>query len=44
MMSNPENNYPEPEDVSGVIAFLCGPDSKFINGAVIPIDGGYHCQ
>ena len=35
---------PQPSDVSGVISFLCGPDSKFINGALIPIDGGYICK
>ena len=31
-------------DVTGVVAFLCGPESKFINGAIIPIDGGYNCN
>ena len=35
---------PEPSDVSGVVSFLCGPDSKFINGALIPVDGGYICK
>jgi NAD(P)-dependent dehydrogenase (short-subunit alcohol dehydrogenase family) len=31
-----------PTDVAGVIAFLCTPAASFVNGAVIPIDGGYH--
>lgn len=29
-----------PEDVARVVAFLVSPDSGFINGACIPIDGG----
>merc|ERR1711937_164744 len=36
-MVGPNDTLPQPEDVSGVVAFLCGPDSKFINGALIPI-------
>ncbi len=31
-----------PNDVSGVIAFLCRPEAGFISGATINIDGGYH--
>ena len=31
-----------PQDISGVIAFLCSPEASFISGAVIPVDGGYH--
>lgn len=31
-----------PDDVGGVIAFLCSPEASFISGAVLPIDGGYH--
>ncbi|MEM1005500.1 MAG: SDR family oxidoreductase [Pseudomonadota bacterium] len=30
-----------PQDVSGVIAFLCDPKASFITGAVIKIDGGF---
>ncbi len=29
-----------PEDVSGVVAFLCSPESAFITGTVIRVDGG----
>lgn len=32
---------PEVSDVTGVVSFLVGPDSKFINGQTINIDGGY---
>jgi NAD(P)-dependent dehydrogenase (short-subunit alcohol dehydrogenase family) len=31
-----------PDDVGGVIAFLCSPEASFISGAVLPVDGGYH--
>ena len=32
------------EDVAGIVAFLCSDKAKWINGAVIPVDGGYHCS
>ena len=31
-----------PDDVAGVIAFLCRPEAGFISGAVVNVDGGYH--
>jgi len=31
-----------PDDVAGVIAFLCEPAASFISGAIINVDGGYH--
>ena len=31
-----------PDDVSGVIAFVCRPEASFISGSVISVDGGYH--
>jgi NAD(P)-dependent dehydrogenase (short-subunit alcohol dehydrogenase family) len=31
-----------PDDIGGVIAFLCSPEASFISGAVLPVDGGYH--
>ena len=43
-MVGPNDPLPQVEDVSGVVAFLCGPDSKFLNGVLIPIDGGFVCQ
>ncbi len=32
--------FGEPEEVAGVIAFLCGPDAGYITGQTINIDGG----
>ncbi len=29
-----------PEEIAGVIWFLCGPDSSYITGSVITVDGG----
>ena len=31
----------EPRDVSNVVAFLASEQSRFINGALIPVDGGF---
>jgi len=29
-----------PEEVAGVVAFLAGPDSSYLTGATLPVDGG----
>lgn len=34
----------EPEDVAAVIAFLASQDARFVNGVIIPVDGGLHAS
>jgi len=36
----PLGRIAEPDDVAGVIAFLLGPDARYITGQVIAVDGG----
>jgi len=38
--STPLGRLGTPEDVAGVVAFLCSPDAAFITGSVIRVDGG----
>ncbi len=42
--TNPLHIYSEPSDQAGVIAFLLGPDARFITGADILVDGGSNVQ
>jgi NAD(P)-dependent dehydrogenase (short-subunit alcohol dehydrogenase family) len=37
----PMGRWGDPADVAGAVAFLSGPDARFITGAVLPVDGGY---
>jgi 2-keto-3-deoxy-L-fuconate dehydrogenase len=30
-----------PEDIASLVRYLCSPEAEFINGAIIPIDGGW---
>ena len=34
----------EPEEIANLVAFLSSDESRFITGAIIPIDGGYTAQ
>jgi len=33
-----------PEDIAGVIAFLASDDAVFVNGVILPVDGGLHAS
>jgi NAD(P)-dependent dehydrogenase (short-subunit alcohol dehydrogenase family) len=37
---NPFGRMTRPEDVASVIALLCRPEAAWVNGAIIPVDGG----
>ena len=37
----PMGRFGEPDDLVGTLLWLCGDGSKFVNGVVIPIDGGF---
>ena len=37
----PAGRMVEPDDLAGVVTFLCGPDAEMIRGQVIVVDGGY---
>ena len=37
----PVGRWATPEDIAGAVAFLCLPDSDYVNGVVLPVDGGW---
>ena len=37
----PMDRFGEPEELVGAVVFLCSPAASFINGVVLPIDGGF---
>jgi enoyl-[acyl-carrier protein] reductase III len=41
IMNTPAGRLVTPEDVAGVVAFLCTPQAQMIRGQVVIIDGGY---
>jgi enoyl-[acyl-carrier protein] reductase III len=41
IQNTPAGRLVQPDDVAGVVAFLCKPDAAMIRGQVIVIDGGY---
>ncbi|MEC8885276.1 MAG: SDR family oxidoreductase, partial [Bacteroidota bacterium] len=41
---NPQRRLTTPEDVANVVYLLTKPEANWINGAVIPVDGGEHLR
>jgi len=33
-----------PDEIAGVIAFLASEDARFVNGVILPVDGGLHAS
>lgn len=42
MQRNPFKRMTTPEDVANVAYLLCKPEAAWINGSIIPVDGGEH--
>lgn len=41
LAKTPMGRYGEPEEMAGAVLWLCSEAASFVNGAVIPIDGGF---
>ena len=38
--ANLMGRYGTPEEIAGLVTYLCSDDASFINGGIYPIDGG----
>jgi NAD(P)-dependent dehydrogenase (short-subunit alcohol dehydrogenase family) len=44
LRNTPMGGVAEPADVADVVAFLIGPDSRWVTGQMIAVDGGHHLR
>ena len=42
--ANPLRRIGVPEDIAGVMIYLCSPAGAYMNGAMLPVDGGNFLQ
>lgn len=40
--SNPLRRLGEPDDIYGAVTYLCSKAGRYLNGVVLPVDGGMH--
>ena len=40
----PIHRVGQPDDIGQAVRFLCGPESSWITGLVMPVDGGHHLR
>lgn len=40
----PISRVGQPTDIAQAVRFLCGPESSWISGATLPVDGGHHLR
>jgi 3-oxoacyl-[acyl-carrier protein] reductase len=40
----PLKRYGDPEEVAEVVLFLASPAASYVNGAIVPVDGGLSCK
>ena len=41
LQQTPMKRYGQPEELVGAIVFLASPAASFVNGVILPIDGGF---
>lgn len=41
LQKTPMGRYGDPEEMAGAVIWLCSEAASFVNGAIIPIDGGF---
>jgi NAD(P)-dependent dehydrogenase (short-subunit alcohol dehydrogenase family) len=40
----PMNRVGQPDDVAGVVTWLCSDDARYVTGAILPVDGGINAK